>query len=76
MCFSESLSFFEVMSGFHPDLAYDLFEGIVPVGLAECFGLLLAKKYFTITGLNELIQAFPYKCGDNTNCLHLLPLAL
>lgn len=72
---AESLSFFEVTAGFPPDLAHDLFEGIVPVELAECFGLLLAKKYFTFDTLNELIQSFPYKWGDKTNHPHLLPRA-
>ena len=50
-----------------------LFEGIVPVELAECFGLLIAKKYFTFDDLNELIQGFPYKWGDKINRPHLLP---
>lgn len=72
---AESLSFFEVTAGFPPDLAHDLFEGIVPVELAQCFGLLLAKKYFTFDCLNELIQAFPYKWGDKTNRPHILPRA-
>lgn len=51
------------------------FEGIVTVELAECFGLLLAKKYFTFDALNELIRSFPYKWGDKTNHPHLLPRA-
>lgn len=48
---------------------HDLFEEIVPVELAECFGLPLAKKYFTFDALDELIQSFPYKWGDKTNRL-------
>lgn len=72
---AESLSFFEVTAGFPPDLAHDLFEGIVPIELAQCFGLLLGKKYFTFDGLNELIQAFPYKWGDKTNRPQILPRA-
>lgn len=63
------------MAGFPPNLAYDLFEGLIPVELAECFGLLIAMKYFTFDNLNELIQALPYKWGDKTNCSHLLPCA-
>lgn len=72
---AKSLSFFEVTTGFPPDVAHDLFEGIVPVEFAECFGLLLAKKYFTFDDLNKLIQGFPYKWGDKTNRPHLLPRA-
>ena len=58
---AESLSHFKVTSGFPPDLAHDLFEGIVPVKLAECFGVLIAKKYFSFDTLNQMIQSFPYK---------------
>ncbi|RVE72780.1 hypothetical protein OJAV_G00041440 [Oryzias javanicus] len=72
---AESLSFFEVTSGFPPDLAHDLLEGIVPIELAECFRVLIAKKYITFDGLNTLIQSFPYKWGDKTNRPHLLPRA-
>lgn len=72
---AESLSFFEVTSGFPPDLAHDLFEGIVPIELAECFSLLISKKYITFDGLNKLIKSFPYKWGDKTNRPHLLPRA-
>lgn len=70
---AESLSFFKVTAGFPPDVAHDLFEGIVPIELAECFRLLIAKKYFTFDSLNEMIQTFPYKWGDKTNRPHLLP---
>lgn len=38
---AESLLFFEVTAGFPPDLAHELFEGIVPISLAECFSLLV-----------------------------------
>lgn len=76
MCvLAESLSFFKVTAGLPPDLTHDLFEGLIPVELAECFGLLIAKKYFTFERLNELIQAFPYKWRDKTNRPHLLPRA-
>lgn len=61
---AESLSFFKVTAGFPPDLAHNLFEGLIPIELAECFGSLIAKKYFTFNHLKELIQAFPYKWGD------------
>ena len=70
---AESLSHFKVTSGFPPDLAHDLFKGIVPVELAECFGVLIAKKYFSFDTLNQMIQSFPYKWGDKTNRPHLLP---
>lgn len=55
-------------------MAHDLQEGIVPVELAECFEILIKKKYFTFDQLNKLIQEFPFKWGDKTNRPHVLPL--
>ncbi len=45
----------------------------MPVELARCITVLLSKKLFTLDHLNSLIHSFPYKWGDKTNCLHLLP---
>lgn len=47
--------------------------GVVPVELACCISLLISKKYFTLDGLNTLIQTFPYKWGDKTNRPHAIP---
>lgn len=71
--FSESLSYFNVTTGYPPDLAHDLFEGVVPVELAECFVVLISKKILSLDRLNELIHHFPYKWGDNTNRPQLVP---
>lgn len=71
---AENLSFFKVTSGFPPDVAHDLLEGIVPVELAGCIEILLKKKYFTFDSLNKLIREFPFKWGDKTNRPHVLPL--
>lgn len=40
--FSDSLSYFNVTTGYPPDLAHDLFEGIVE--LAECYAVLFFKE--------------------------------
>ena len=42
--FSAHLSHFNVSTGYPPDIAHDIFEGIVPVELAHCFNLLIGKK--------------------------------
>ncbi|XP_024118247.1 uncharacterized protein LOC112139642, partial [Oryzias melastigma] len=73
---ADSLSFFKVTEGFPPDLAHDLFEGIVPFELAECFKILIGKKYLTFDSLNQLIQSFPYKGTDQTNRPQKLPHTL
>lgn len=70
---ADSLSFFKVTAGFPPDLAHDLFEGIVPFEIAECLRILIGKKYITFENLNRLVQSFPYKGGDQTNRPQKLP---
>lgn len=60
----ERLAHFSVTSGYPPDVVHDLFEGIVPVELAWCFGVLISKKLFTLDDLNKRIKNFPYKWGD------------
>lgn len=44
--FAKQLSHFHVVSGFPPDIAHDLFEGIVPVEVAHCLASLISKKIF------------------------------
>lgn len=70
---TNSLSHFNVTTGYPPDIVHDIFEGIVPVELARCIGVLISKKLFTLDHLNSLIHSFPYKEGDKTNRPHLLP---
>lgn len=70
--FSEHLAYFHVTKGYPPDIAHDLFEGVIPVELAYCLGLLISKKYFTLESLNATILKFPYKWGDKTNRPHVI----
>lgn len=69
---SESLAHFDVSTGYPPDIAHNLFEGIVLVELAKCLNLLISKKYFTLDSLNSLIRNFLYKQGDKTNRPHVI----
>lgn len=73
---TKNLSHFHVVSGFPPDIAHDILEGIVPVELACCLTSIISKKLFTIDDLNKAILAFPYKWSDNTNKPHVLPQSL
>lgn len=41
---SEKLSHFNVTTGFPPDIAHDLFEGIVPVEISLCLTVLISKS--------------------------------
>ncbi|XP_028332484.1 uncharacterized protein LOC114481687 [Gouania willdenowi] len=70
---SAHLSHFNVCTGYPPDVAHDLLEGIVPFELAHCLNLLITKKYFTLESLNESIQKFPFKWTDKSNCPHTIP---
>lgn len=72
---SERLSYFNVTTGFPPDIAHDLFEGIIPVEVALCLAVFVGKKYFTLHNLNEAIRTFPFKWSDKNNRPHPVPLA-
>lgn len=73
---TKDLSYFDVVSGFPPDVAHDIFEGIVPVELAYCLVSLISKKLFTLDDLNQAILSFPYKWSDKTNKPHVVPQSL
>ena len=70
---TKNLSHFHVVAGYPPDVAHDVFEGIVPVELAYCLKSMISKKLFTLDGLNKAILAFPYKWSDKRNKPHVVP---
>lgn len=70
--FTKNLSHFHVIFGYPPDLAHDVFEGIIPVELAHCLTVLISKKFFTLADLNNAILKFPYKWEDKTNRPHVV----
>lgn len=70
---TKTLAHFSVQTGYPPDIMHDLFEGIVPVKLAQCLALLISKKYFSLQTLNKSILHFPYKWADKTNRPHVIP---
>lgn len=63
---------FHVIFGYPPDLAHDLFEGIISVELARSLTVLISNKYFTLADLNTAILKFPYKWADRTNKPHVV----
>lgn len=72
---SKHLSYFDVTSGFPPDIVRDLFEKNVPFELELCLTVLIKKKYFTLVSLNEAILSFNFKWTDKTNRPHPVPLS-
>lgn len=65
---------FGVTTGFPPDIAHDLFEGIVPFEIALCLTVLISKQYFSLSYLNKLIAEFPYQWTDKVNRPHAIPV--
>lgn len=50
---SARLSHFNVSTGYPPDSAHDIFEGILPVELAHCLNVLISKGFLTLNSLNK-----------------------
>lgn len=71
MC-SQKISHFHAIFGYPPDLAHDVFEGIIPVELAHCLTVLISKKLFTLADLNNALLKFPYKWADKINKPHVI----
>lgn len=70
--FTKNLSHFHVIFGYPPDLAHDVFDGIIPVEVAHCLTVLISRQYFTLVDLNSAILKFPYKRADRTNKPHIV----
>lgn len=65
-CIFSELPYFNVTSGFPPDIGHDLLEGVVPYTLALVLKTVISvKKYISLTELNTLLSAFPWSSGDN-----------
>lgn len=71
--FIDKLKHFHFTTGYPLDIAHVLFEVVIPVELALCLSVLVKKKYFTLSSLNEAIALFPYKWTDETNSPHAIP---
>jgi hypothetical protein len=58
---------FHVIDGLAPDLAHDLFEGVVPEVLCNMIRYLVQSRFCTLDYVNDRIENFPYKGTDKTN---------
>lgn len=68
------LKYFDVLTGYPPDVLHDLFEGIVPLEMALCLRKFILCKFFTLEELNRCIKEFPYKWSDKTDAPQLVPV--
>lgn len=68
---TQSVSHFNVISGYPPDIIHDVFGGIVPVEPAQCIAAFISKKFFTFVHIINLIQLFSYpsQVGDKTGLI-------
>ena len=63
-----SLQYFHVTDGLHPDIAYDIFEGIaVDVMDDVLLGQISVSNVFTIDFVNKAIASFEYSKIDRKN---------
>lgn len=65
-CLKE-LQYFHETEALPPDLAHDLFEGVIPVVVGEVIKACNSQGYFTLTYLNQQVKCFPYEASDRTN---------
>ncbi|XP_072047514.1 uncharacterized protein [Amphiura filiformis] len=61
------LQYFHVTRGLPPDIAHDLFEGIVPQVLQQVISHCVRSGHFTLDYLNTQIRTFPYQKCDRVN---------
>lgn len=62
-----ALEYFHVTNGLPPDLAHDLFEGVLPEVVEGVIKYCVFQGYFSLQYLNCQIKSFPYEASDLTN---------
>lgn len=53
---TSSLSYFDVTTGYLPDIVHDLFETIVPVELARCIEVLIIIFFFSLLNTSIILS--------------------
>ncbi len=61
------LQYYHDVNGQPPDIAHDLFEGIVPNVLELVILYCVREGFFNLDFLNDQVENFPYKGTDKTN---------
>ncbi|CAC5426219.1 unnamed protein product [Mytilus coruscus] len=62
-----SLDFYHVINGMPPDLAHDLFEGVVSEVMTNVIRGCVVAGYFSLDYLNDKILSFPFANVDKRN---------
>ena len=66
-CAFNELKSFHIISCSPPDIAHDLYEGVIPKVLSAVLTELVKKKVLTVADINKAITSFPYKSRDKCN---------
>ncbi|KAJ8032742.1 hypothetical protein HOLleu_22774 [Holothuria leucospilota] len=61
------LKYFHVINGQPPDIAHDLFEGVVPDVMERVILHCVSEGYFSLQYLNDQVENFPFEGFDKTN---------
>ena len=69
------LQYFDVLSGYPPDVLHDVLEGIIPREMSLCLRVFIQSKFFTLEELNKCIKEFPYKWSDKRNAPQPVPVS-
>lgn len=70
------LQYFHVTRGLPPDIAHDLFIGIVPDMIEKVVHHLVSQDCFTLEYLNQRIETFDYDAEDKPNKPSTMPVTL
>ena len=66
-CQLNDLRHFHVIECTPPDIAHDLYEGVVPLVIREVLGELVKSKIISLAEINNNINHFPYSGDDAFN---------
>lgn len=67
------LQYYHVTNGLPPDIAHDLFEGVIPEVVCEVVKWCVSEGYFSLDYLNQRIKHFSYEGSDRTNKPSIMP---
>ena len=74
-CEVNALKHFHIIECCPPDLAHDVYEGVIPLVVGHVLGELIKLKVLSLSEINDNIRLFPYAASDATNKPQLLTLS-
>ena len=74
-CGINDLKHFHIIECCPPDLAHDVYEGVIPLVVGHVLGELIKLKVLSLSEINDNIKLFPYTANDAVNKPQLLTLS-